>query len=58
MARASGRRRLVLHTSTPMKAAIHIYESMGFRRDPALDFSPVAGVDLIGYALDLAGGEG
>jgi GNAT superfamily N-acetyltransferase len=57
-ARANGRHRLVLHTGAPMKAAIHIYESMGFRRDTALDFSPVAGVDLIGYALDLAGDEG
>ena len=55
-ARAGGRRRLVLHTGTWMPAARHLYESMGFRREPTLDFAPVPGVDLIAYAFDLAAG--
>ena len=52
-ARTDGRRRIVLHTSDYMAAAKHLYESMGFERRPAIDFSPVPGVDLIGYALEL-----
>jgi len=54
-ARADGRRRLVLHTGDGMPAAKHLYESLGFERKPSIDFSPVPGIDLIGYALDLAG---
>jgi hypothetical protein len=38
-----------------MPAAKHLYESLGFERKPSIDFSPVPGIDLIGYALDLAG---
>jgi ribosomal protein S18 acetylase RimI-like enzyme len=53
-ARSDGRRRLVLHTSDWMPAAKHLYESLGFQRNPALDFSPVPGVELIGYSLNLA----
>jgi ribosomal protein S18 acetylase RimI-like enzyme len=53
-ARSDGRRRLVLHTSDWMPAAKHLYESLGFQRDPALDFSPAPSVELIGYSLNLA----
>ena len=52
-ARADGRRRLVLHTSTSMPAAVRLYERMGFERVPELDFVPVPGVDLIAYTFDL-----
>jgi ribosomal protein S18 acetylase RimI-like enzyme len=52
-ARAAGRRRMVLHTSHLMPAAKHLYESLGFERDTALDFSPAPGVDVIGYMLEL-----
>jgi len=52
-ARAAGRRRLVLHTGDSMAAAKHLYESLGFARDTAIDFSPAPGVDLIGYAFEL-----
>lgn len=52
-ARAAGRRRIVLHTGLWMAAARHLYESLGFVRDPAIDFSPVPGVDIMAYALDL-----
>ena len=54
-ARAAGRRRIVLHTGHWMAAARHLYESIGFVRDPAIDFSPVPGVDIMAYALDLHG---
>jgi ribosomal protein S18 acetylase RimI-like enzyme len=54
LARRAGRDRIALHTSLTMPAAIHLYESMGFTRRPDFDFSPVPGVDVIGYALELA----
>jgi GNAT superfamily N-acetyltransferase len=52
-ARAHGFRALVL--STPAGAAVphRLYESMGFVRVPARDWSPVPGVDLIAYSLAL-----
>jgi hypothetical protein len=37
-----------------MAAAEHLYESLDFERERAIDFSPAPGIDLIGYALDLA----
>jgi ribosomal protein S18 acetylase RimI-like enzyme len=56
-ARADGRRRIVLHTGDWMAAAEHLYESLGFERERAIDFSPAPGIDLIGYAFDLAAEE-
>ncbi|HEY6057264.1 MAG TPA: GNAT family N-acetyltransferase, partial [Candidatus Limnocylindrales bacterium] len=53
-ARGAGRRRLVLLTRPEYAAARALYERLGFRRDPERDLSPVPGVDLIGYQLDLA----
>lgn len=55
-ARAAGRRRFILHTGAWMPAAIRLYEGLGFRRVPELDFSPAPGIDLLAYALDLAAG--
>ncbi len=52
-ARASGRRRIILHTGDWMAAAKHLYESLGFERQTAIDFSPAPGIDLLGYSLDL-----
>jgi ribosomal protein S18 acetylase RimI-like enzyme len=52
-ARSDGRRRLVLHTSYAMPAAVRLYERMGFLRAPELDFAPVPGVDLIAFAFEL-----
>jgi ribosomal protein S18 acetylase RimI-like enzyme len=52
-AQAAGRRRVVLHTGDWMPAAKHLYESLGFQRVPAIDFSPAPGIELLGYALDL-----
>jgi len=46
-------RHLVLSTQTAMKTAHHLYESMGFRRIPERDWSPVPGVTLLVYGLVL-----
>ncbi|MFI5259028.1 MAG: GNAT family N-acetyltransferase [Candidatus Limnocylindrales bacterium] len=52
-ARSARRERIVLHTGNWMAAAKHLYESLGFERDPSIDFSPVPGIDVIAYALNL-----
>jgi ribosomal protein S18 acetylase RimI-like enzyme len=52
-ARTDGRRRLVLHTRLEMAAALRLYDRLGFVRAPGLDFTPVEGIDLLGYALEL-----
>jgi ribosomal protein S18 acetylase RimI-like enzyme len=45
--------RLVLCTLPSMAAAHRLYERLGFARDAARDWSPLPGVDLLGYTLDL-----
>ena len=52
-ARAAGKRRLVLSTDPRMTSAHRIYERLGFRRLPERDWSPVPGVDLLVYSLEL-----
>ena len=52
-ARAAGKRRMVLSTSTAMTAAHRLYERLGFTRLPERDWTPVPGVDLLVYSLDL-----
>jgi ribosomal protein S18 acetylase RimI-like enzyme len=52
-ARQSGRKRVRLHTRTSMTSAQRLYERLGFRRDPDHDWSPVPGILLLGYVLDL-----
>jgi ribosomal protein S18 acetylase RimI-like enzyme len=51
-ARARGKRRFILRTTSRMTSAQRLYESMGFRRDPGLDMS-FPEVDLLGYRIDL-----
>ena len=51
-ARARGKRRFILRTTSRMKTAQRLYESMGFHREPTLDMS-FPEVDLLGYAIDL-----
>ncbi len=52
-ARASGATALGLHTSRSMRAALRLYERMGFVRDPERDFHP-PGAELVeGYLLRL-----
>jgi ribosomal protein S18 acetylase RimI-like enzyme len=52
-ARTAGKRRMVLSTSTAMAAAHRLYERLGFTRLPERDWSPVPGIDLMVYALEL-----
>jgi hypothetical protein len=35
-----------------MPGAIRLYESLGFVRDPSIDFTPVPGIDLLAYVMD------
>lgn len=52
-ARRMGATAMGLHTSRSMRAAIRLYERMGFVRDPARDFQPDGAEVVEGYRLDL-----
>ncbi len=52
-ARNAGATQLGLHTSASMRAAIALYERMGFVRAPAFDFQPEGAELITGYRLDL-----
>ena len=52
-ARALGRSALVLHTTRVMEIAWRMYEQLGFRRSPELDFRQGA-LEVFGFELDLA----
>lgn len=52
-ARQLGCRRLLLNTTARMVAAQHLYDDLGFHRDPAADSEPVPGVNLLAYWLPL-----
>jgi GNAT superfamily N-acetyltransferase len=52
-AELAGARRVVLSTLPAMRAAHRLYERNGFRRLPDRDWSPVPGVQLLAYALEL-----
>jgi ribosomal protein S18 acetylase RimI-like enzyme len=46
--------RAVVISSLPQMAAAHrLYARLGFRRLPERDWTPVPGVDLIAFAVDL-----
>jgi ribosomal protein S18 acetylase RimI-like enzyme len=51
--RREGATAVVMSTLPAMRSAHRLYERAGFVRDPSRDWSPVAGVDLIAYRLDL-----
>jgi ribosomal protein S18 acetylase RimI-like enzyme len=51
--RAQGARAVVICSMTSMEAAHRVYLALGFARDPDLDWSPVPGVDLVAFRLDL-----
>jgi ribosomal protein S18 acetylase RimI-like enzyme len=53
LARASGRRRIVLLTLVSMTPAHRLYEGLGFRRAPARDWTPEPRIRLLGYEYDL-----
>lgn len=52
-ARAARSTGIRLSTQAAMAAAHRIYERLGFRRTPDLDWSPVPGGTLLTYALEL-----
>jgi ribosomal protein S18 acetylase RimI-like enzyme len=52
-ARAADKRRMVLSTDPRMTAAHRLYERLGFVRLPERDWSPLPGVRLMAYALEL-----
>lgn len=49
-----GLRGVVLSSAVEMTTAHRIYERLGFRRTPDRDWSPVPGVSLITFRVDLA----
>jgi ribosomal protein S18 acetylase RimI-like enzyme len=51
--RSEGASGMVLSSLPEMRGAHGIYERLGFRRDPALDWHPMPDVDLIAYRLEL-----
>lgn len=53
-ARALDRAEVVLHTTDVMQIARGLYERMGFRRSPDLDFGP-GGFTVLGFRLRLRG---
>lgn len=52
-ARAAGKRRMVISTGDNMTAAHRRYEDLGFVREPSRDWSPLPGVTLMAYVLEL-----
>jgi ribosomal protein S18 acetylase RimI-like enzyme len=48
---------LQLHTMEVMAVARALYERMGFVRMPQLDFQPIEGVAVLGYAFDVREGS-
>ena len=52
-ARRMGAAELGLHTSASLRAAIRMYERMGFVRTPGQDFLPEGGERVMGYRLPL-----
>jgi ribosomal protein S18 acetylase RimI-like enzyme len=52
-ARDDGCQRLVCCSRPDMRTAHRLYERLGFVRAPELDWEPVPGFQLLGYALSL-----
>lgn len=51
--RELGQQRIVMSSADYMTTAHRIYERLGFVRLPERDWSPIPGVDLYAFALDL-----
>lgn len=49
---------VTLHTTDLMRAALRLYERLGFVRAPELDFQPAPGVTIKGYRFREAPGGG
>ena len=56
--RAGGATELGLHTSQSMRAALRMYERMGFVRAPEYDFHPDGGEHVWGFRLGLTDRDG
>ena len=52
-ARGAGAAALGLHTTDIMRAAVRMYERLGYVRTPEHDFVPAPGILIKGYRLDL-----
>ena len=52
-ARGAGAPALTLHTTDVMRAAMRLYERLGFVAAPELDFHPAPGLTVKGYRLSL-----
>jgi GNAT superfamily N-acetyltransferase len=52
-ARAEGRRRIIIHSTRWMTTAHGLYMRRGFTRRPDLDWTPVPGIELWGFVLEL-----
>jgi ribosomal protein S18 acetylase RimI-like enzyme len=52
-ARELGYAALVLSSLPDQRPAHQLYQRLGFRRTPHLDWSPAPGVDLLAFRLDL-----
>jgi ribosomal protein S18 acetylase RimI-like enzyme len=50
--RADGARGVVICSLPEMTTAHRVYDRLGFRRAPEMDWAPVAGVQLHGYRID------
>ncbi len=57
-ARAEGRARLVLSSADDMKTAHRLYARLGFRRVEDRDWTPVPGITLMFFELDLTAEDG
>jgi predicted N-acetyltransferase YhbS len=51
--REMGERRVVICSDAGMDTAHRLYERLGFRRDPARDWSPAPGIELLAFTIDL-----
>jgi ribosomal protein S18 acetylase RimI-like enzyme len=51
--RAAGKTGLVCSSQPGMVAAHAVYRKLGFARDPARDWSPISGVELVAFKLAL-----
>src|SRR5437879_11273488 len=52
-ARDAGATALTLHTTDMMRAAVRLYQRLGFAAAPELDFHPAPGLTVRGYRLQL-----
>jgi len=57
-AHAAGSHRVRLGTRTSMTSAQRPYVRLGFRRDPAHDWSPAPGIELLGFVLEFGSSHG